>query len=60
MGRHAACMGPMRNVYSFSKEAIREEPFRICKCSKEDNIKMSLTEIIYDFMDWIQMAQNVV
>jgi len=24
MGRHAACMRPMRNVYSFSEEAIRE------------------------------------
>jgi len=28
MGRLAACMRPIRNVYSFSEEAMREEPIQ--------------------------------
>jgi hypothetical protein len=55
---HVARMREMRNAYKFSRKTLEEETACLICCRWKDNIKMCLTEIICDGVDWMQIRQD--
>jgi hypothetical protein len=52
-------MGEMRNVYSILVgNPEGKKPFGRPWCIREDNIKMDLTKIVSEFVDWMHLAQD--
>jgi Lhr-like helicase len=56
---HVVSMGEMRNIYKILvTKPERKSLLRRPRCRWEDNIRMYLREVEWEFVDWIQPAQN--
>jgi hypothetical protein len=51
--------GDVRNVYNILVEEYEgKRPFRRPRCRLEDNIRMDLREIGWQYVDWMYMVQD--
>jgi hypothetical protein len=56
---HVACMVEKKNTYKTSVEKHEgKRPLGRAKGRWEDNIRMGLREIGWEFGDWMQLAQD--
>jgi hypothetical protein len=52
-------IGEMRNAYNILVEKSEGKiPFRIPRCSWEDNIRTDLMEIGWEVVDWMHLTQD--
>jgi hypothetical protein len=59
MAGHVARMGEKRNAYRLLVGKPKgKRPLGKPRCSWVDNIKMDLREMVWDGMDWIDLAQD--
>jgi hypothetical protein len=58
MGRYVAQMRPKRNAYRILGKPQEERPLGRQRRGWVDNIKMDLREIVWDDIDWIDLAQD--
>jgi hypothetical protein len=56
---HLARMGEMRNAYKMVVENSEgKRPLKRPRCRWEDNIRMDITEVGWEGVDWMQLAQE--
>jgi hypothetical protein len=59
MGGHVAWMGEMKNVYKILVRKPEEKrPLEIHRCRWEDNIRMYLSEICWEVVSKMNLAQD--
>jgi hypothetical protein len=57
--KHIARMGEMRNEFNISvRKPEGKRPLGRTRRRWEDNIKMNLGEIVWEFVDWMHLAKD--
>jgi len=51
---HVARMGEMQNIYKIL--VGKPEPHERSSCRWDDNIRVDLTEIVWEIVDWMHLA----